>query len=499
MTFLTLQDAQRIGMEVLPFEQYAPTTEPAQRITPRGHQELALECGAAQSTPRDDDPDPIYKTKIAVSDKVIYVEHYAASGKTFSRNEQYRDQRFWRAENTDNWSGVSVKRPDRTMVGTIRTDKGGQRVEYTEKVYRGGKLEMTIVSACRPILTTAAPQTPPPTETSQRPTLPEPPRQSWPEPPALPGPNRQTWRQPPAPPEPQRQTWPQPDSYETICLESDSGNALNACTRLIDGGQTGFYFWRAQIYFTNGNYDRAIEDLSAFIRLNPNWSALSYYNRGSAYEKKGELEKALTDFREALNRGSTKVSEDINRVEQAIKSLRSKYVVNGLDGLSLGGRVSPRSNEYQEYQCKPSEQFEGVTWCNKQRFEKEPRGLYRSSYTIAHSRDGTICYLNRSQEPAFFSVGEVDRDIEYFSRKFGEQATRVRPHARIGPNTEGIIAIWGKVALEPLDATGTSELAAGRSPRKGVLVDFLGNLSESARRGLDVYRVHWWSWFRLGR
>jgi hypothetical protein len=52
-----------------------------------------------------------------------------------------------------------------------------------------------------------------------------------------------------------------------------------------------------------------------------------------------------------------------------------------------------------------------------------------------------------------------------------------------------MIAIWGKVALEPLDATGTSELAAGRSPRKGILVDFLGNLSESARRGLDVYRV----------
>jgi hypothetical protein len=36
---------------VLPFEQYAPTTKPAQRITPRGHQELTLECGAAKSTP----------------------------------------------------------------------------------------------------------------------------------------------------------------------------------------------------------------------------------------------------------------------------------------------------------------------------------------------------------------------------------------------------------------------------------------------------------------
>ena len=39
----------------------------------------ALECGAHKSTPPDADPDPIYKTKIAVTDKVIFVVHYAAS------------------------------------------------------------------------------------------------------------------------------------------------------------------------------------------------------------------------------------------------------------------------------------------------------------------------------------------------------------------------------------------------------------------------------------
>jgi hypothetical protein len=156
LTLLTLQDAERIGIEVLPFEQHEPTTEPAQRITPRGHQELSkralsLECGAAKSTPPDNDPDPIYKTKIAVTDQGIYVVHYAASGETFIRNEQYRDQRFWAQEKTDNWSGVSVKRPDWTMVGSIRRDKGGQWVEYTEKLFRGGKLEVTIISVCRPI------------------------------------------------------------------------------------------------------------------------------------------------------------------------------------------------------------------------------------------------------------------------------------------------------------------------------------------------------------
>ena len=117
---------------------------------------------------------------------------------------------------------------------------------------------------------------------------------------------------------PQRQTFPQADSDEAICSPSNSANALNACNRLIDAGRTGPYFWRAQIYLRNEDYDRAIEDLSKFIQLNPKhvW-ALNY--RGSAYEKKGELNKALADFQEAQNNGSTTASEDINRVERAIE------------------------------------------------------------------------------------------------------------------------------------------------------------------------------------
>ena len=331
--------------------------------------------------------------------------------------------------------------------------------------------------------------------------------------------------QPPAQPAPQRQPVPQPD--ETICSQGNSHDALNACSRLIDAGQLKFYFRRGEIYFRNGDSDRAIADLSAFIRLpfglrgNPNSvealndrgvsyakkreydraiadhteairldreSALSYSNRGSAYEEKGELDKALADFREALSHGGTTASEDITRVERAIRSSSSRYVVNGLTGLSLGARVSFDTSDYQEYQCTPSEQFEGVIWCNKQRFEKEARGLYRSSYTIAHSRDGIIYYLNRSLEPAFFNAGEVDNDIERLSRKFGEQARRIGMPRGLAA-VDGLIATWGRVTLESLDSTAINELAAGRSPRKGILIDFIGNMSDSARRGLPVYRV----------
>ena len=126
----------------------------------------------------------------------------------------------------------------------------------------------------------------------------------------------------------------------------------------------------------------------------------------------------------------------------------AKYVV---DGISLGTQVSFKSSDYQEYQCTPSQQFEGVTWCKKQRVEEGARGSYRSSYTIAHSRDGTVYYLNRFLEPAFFNAGEVDNEIERLSGKFGEPTTQRIDMPRGLADVDGLIASWGRVTLESLE------------------------------------------------
>ena len=156
----------------------------------------------------------------------------------------------------------------------------------------------------------------------------------------------------------------------------------------------------------------------------------------------------------------------------------AKYVV---DGISLGARVSFKSNDYQEYQCTPSEQFEGVTWCNKQRVEEEARGSYRSSYTIAHSRDGTIYYLNQFLEPAFFNAGEVDNEIERLSGKFGEPTTQRIGMPRGLAAVDGLIATWGRVTLESLDSTAINELAAGRI----LLREFWSTLLVTSQTQLD--------------
>jgi hypothetical protein len=160
----------------------------------------------------------------------------------------------------------------------------------------------------------------------------------------------------------------------------------------------------------------------------------------------------------------------------------SRYVVAGL---SLGSRAQFDSSEYREYKCSPSDQFDGFTWCQKTRQE---RGSANVTYSILHSQDGTIVYVNRFQEPAFFGWNEADEAIRQYSTKIGEKAQIKRlPRQRAVP--EGILATWGKVVLEPLDNESIKTLAEGRSPKKGYLIDFVGNFTRSAKEGLPIYRI----------
>ena len=72
-----------------------------------------------------------------------------------------------------------------------------------------------------------------------------------------------------------------------------------------------------------------------------------------------------------------------------------------VDGLAVGTQLNFGSASYREYKCSPSDQFDGLTWCQKTRTDKERRRSYIAAYSLLHSRDGNILYINRTQEPAF--------------------------------------------------------------------------------------------------
>ena len=162
-----------------------------------------------------------------------------------------------------------------------------------------------------------------------------------------------------------------------------------------------------------------------------------------------------------------------------------KFVV---DGLELAGIVRTESAMYRAYDCNPSEQFNSFTFCQQSRVENGRAESIKSTNSILHGQDHIAAYVSRSIAPAYFGQGDIDREIKRLSGRFGSQARVLRsPAAPDG--TSGIIAYWGELTLEKIDAANLTQLAEGRSVRLGFLLDFLGGFTKSARLGMPVYKI----------
>jgi len=59
------------------------------------------------------------------------------------------------------------------------------------------------------------------------------------------------------------------------------------------------FYNRGNSYRSKGQPDRAIEDYDQAIRLNPIY-ALAFYNRGNAYNGKGQPDRAIEDYDQAI-------------------------------------------------------------------------------------------------------------------------------------------------------------------------------------------------------
>ena len=102
-------------------------------------------------------------------------------------------------------------------------------------------------------------------------------------------------------------------------------------------------------------------------------------------------------------------------------------------------------------------------------------------------REDPIVYVNRYQEPAYWGKNEVTHDIEYFANKIGEPTKNIIKMPSREDFPDGTIAIWGDVVLERVvDTQSLKILAAGKSPKIGFLVDFIGNFERSAKNDLPV-------------
>jgi hypothetical protein len=160
----------------------------------------------------------------------------------------------------------------------------------------------------------------------------------------------------------------------------------------------------------------------------------------------------------------------------------------GVDALTLGSKVAFGTPAYRQYRCVPSQKFEGFVWCTKTISDREGRGRFKEWFSILHAQDGAVVYVNRYQEPAYWSANEVAEDIQRYARKIGEEPHIIQLPVRPGL-PKGTLATWGKVVLEPIAGDELRLLGEDKPLKKGIAIDFIGNFSQSARQGLPIYRL----------
>jgi hypothetical protein len=160
-------------------------------------------------------------------------------------------------------------------------------------------------------------------------------------------------------------------------------------------------------------------------------------------------------------------------------------------GLALGARVDFESPAYRGYQCSVSELFPDFMRCQRTQRQQDYSTLrsFETTNSILHDRDGKAVYINRHIAPWTFDRNAIQSELNQISSKFGERAREMQLPQREGLQI-AIIAVWGKIELTQLDSDAIAILAAGESPRKGLLIDYLGNLRRSAQLGLPVYSIN---------
>jgi TolA-binding protein len=161
-----------------------------------------------------------------------------------------------------------------------------------------------------------------------------------------------------------------------------------------------------------------------------------------------------------------------------------------VEGLQLGGRVPLDTAGYRSYQCKPSDYFEGYTWCERTQPRRPADGGGSLSSTIMHAEDGTAVLLMERIAPVSIDRAAAQKEIDELSRKMSERPAKVEWFPARAGIAASVIALWGEIELRQLPPDDAEIIAQGDTlPNMGVIVDSLGDPARAAKAGFPVYRL----------
>jgi tetratricopeptide (TPR) repeat protein len=164
----------------------------------------------------------------------------------------------------------------------------------------------------------------------------------------------------------------------------------------------------------------------------------------------------------------------------------AQYVV---DGISLGARVAPDDPNYTSFACKPADDVYNATRCDRRQQRNIKGATVPVTNAFIYDQDGTVIYTMMGALAAALTKSVVQAEVQSLSSQMNEKPANVNwPDLQDGAPT-AVFATWGSVKLEEVGGTDLSDIADGKDPHLGVLVDALGDLPTSAKKGFHIYRV----------
>jgi tetratricopeptide (TPR) repeat protein len=229
------------------------------------------------------------------------------------------------------------------------------------------------------------------------------------------------------------------------CVSHDPDLSITGCTPLIQSGQeTGAklakaFYNRGNAYLRKREYDRAIQDDDEAIRLDPS-NALALNSRGIAHKDKGEYDRAIQDYDEAIrlnpsyasafnNRGIVYVDKGeydraIQDYGEAIRldpSFASAFNNRGAAYDAIGDYDRAIQNFDEAIELNPSYEEalynRGIAYSGKSEYD---RAIQDYDQAILLNPNDALAFNNRGN--AYRGKGEYDRAIQNY-----DQAIKLDP------------------------------------------------------------------------